>query len=163
MLMRFFRHLACAYWRARGILPAGAQDRLADAIERAEQGHAGEICFVIETSLTPLQLIRRMSARERSLELFADLHVWDTANNSGVLIYLLLADHAVEILADRGLHPRGDLCWSHAAERIRQGFQAGDASAGCIDAVSVIGDFLRREFPASGPNPDELPNPIRRL
>ncbi len=163
MLARFFRHLASAYGQAGRIFPVADRGRLAEAIERAEQGHAGEICFVVETSLTPLQLLRRASARERALELFADMHVWDTANNSGVLVYLLLADHAVEILADRGLHPRGDSCWPQAAERIRQGFQAGDAAAGCIDAIQMIGDFLRREFPAPGPNPDELPNPMRLL
>lgn len=163
MIARFFRHLVCAYGSSRGVFPAGAQEQLAAAIERAEQGHAGEICFVVETSLTPLQLGRRMTARERALELFADLHVWDTANNSGVLVYLLLADHAVEILADRGLHPGGDACWPQAAECIRQGFQAGDALAGCMEAVQAIGEFLRREFPATGPNPNELPNPIRLL
>ncbi len=163
MLARFFRHFACAYWQARRIFPPSTRRQLADAIGRAEQGHAGEICMVVEASLTPMQLLQQMSARERALALFSELQVWDTANNSGVLVYLLLADRAVEIVADRGLHPQGDACWPQAAEHIRQGFRRSDAAAGCIDAVSAIGDFLRREYPADGANPDELPNPVRML
>lgn len=163
MLARFFRHFYSAYWQAKRIFPADAFRQLGDAIVRAEQGHGGEICFVVEASLTPSQLLQGLSARERALQLFAELHVWDTAHNSGVLVYLLLADHAVDIVADRGLHPQGATCWPQAAERIRQGFQAADATAGCIDAVGLIGDILRREFPSSGANPDELPNPVRML
>ncbi len=163
MLARFFRHLWSAYWQARRVIPVAACSRITEAIGRAEQGHAGEICFVVEASLTPRQLLRQTSARERAVEVFAQMHVWDTAHNSGVLIYLLLADRAVEIVADRGLHPRGDTCWSEAAEHIRQACRAGDAAAGCIDAIVAVGDFLRREFPADGPNPDELPNSVRKL
>ncbi len=161
MMMRFLRHVRSAYWQARRIFPASARAAVADAITRAEQGHAGEICFVVEASLTPLQLWHGMSARERALELFAQLHVWDTAANSGVLVYVLLADHAVEILADRGLHPQGDACWPRASKRILEAFRAGDPAAGCAGAIADIGDFLRRAFPTEGPNPDELPNSVR--
>ncbi len=163
MLARLFRHIGCAYGYAHRLFPEAARHEVAAAIERAEQGHAGEICFVVEASLTPLQLLRKLSARERALQLFADLHVWDTEHNSGVLVYLLLADHAVEIVADRGLHPQGDACWTSAAELIRQGFGSGAASAGCVEAVEVIGDFLRHRFPSNGPNPYELPNSVRML
>lgn len=163
MVGRFLRHLWSAYWQARRILSASSHAAILQAVERAEQGHAGEICFVVEASLTPLQLLRQMSARERAMELFAQLHVWDTAHNSGVLVYLLLADHAVEIIADRGLHPHGDACWPQATERIRRAFQAGDPVAGCIEAITAIGAFLRHEFPTDGPNPNELPNPMRLL
>jgi uncharacterized membrane protein len=163
MLFRFLRHLYCAYWQARRHFPDRAREQIAQAIGQAEAGHNGEICFVVEASLTPRQLLAQTTARERALDLFAELHVWDTAHNSGVLVYLLLADRAVEIVADRGLHPHGDTCWPQAAERIRRGFQAGDAGAGCIEAVALIGDFLRQRFPTSGPDPDELPNSVRML
>ena len=161
MIMRFLRHVGSAYWHARRTFPHSARAAVADAIARAEQGHAGEICFVVEASLTPLQLLRGMSARERALELFAQLHVWDTAANSGVLVYVLLADRAVEILADRGLHPQGEACWPQVSERILQAFRTGAPAAGCVGAVTDIGDFLRSTFPADGPNPDELPNSVR--
>lgn len=163
MIARFFRHVRSAYWQAQRLFPDRALAQIADAVAHAEQGHAGEICFVVEASLTPLQLVKGISARERALVLFAQLQVWDTAHNSGVLVYLLLGDRAVEIVADRGLQPRGDLCWPQAAARIRDAFAAGDATAGCIDAVRMIGDFLRAEFPANGPNPDELPDPVRLI
>ena len=163
MLRRFFDHLRYAYWHGHRAFPVDARRQIAEAIARAEQGHHGEICFVVESSLTPLQLMRGLSARERALELFAEQHVWDTTHNSGVLVYLLLADHAVEILADRGLHPAGTDFWPQAVERVRQAFAADQTTAGCVAAIHDIGDFLRRHFPAPGDNPDELPNPVRVL
>jgi uncharacterized membrane protein len=163
MMRRFFDHLLHAYWHGPRKFPEQARRQIAEAIARAEQGHHGEICFVVEPSLTPLQLLRGLSARERALQVFADQHVWDTAHNSGVLVYLLLADHAVEILADRGLHPAGADFWPQSVERFRQAFAADQTTAGCIAAIHEIGDFLRRHFPAQGNNPDELPNPVRVL
>lgn len=163
MLKRFMNHLLHAYWHGHRKFPDDARRRIGDAVTRAEQGHHGEICFVVESSLTPLQLLRGVSARERALEVFAEQHVWDTTHNSGVLVYLLLADHAVEILADRGLHPAGADFWPQAVERFRRAFADGEATAGCVSAIDEIGDFLRRHFPAQGDNPDELPNPVRLL
>ena len=163
MIRRFFDHLLHAYWHGHRKFPDEARRQIADAIAQAEQGHHGEICFVVESSLTPLQLMRGMSARERALDVFAEQHVGDTAHNSGVLVYLLLADHAVEILADRGLHPKGADFWPQAVECFRQAFASDQTTAGCVAAIHQIGDFLRLHFPAQGDNPDELPNPVRVL
>ena len=116
-------------------LPPAALQRMADAVTAAEQGHLGEICIVVEASLTPLQLLQQMSARERALEVFAQSRSWDTEHNSGVLVYLLLADHAVEILADRGLHPKGADFWPQAVERFRHAFASDDTTTGCIAAI----------------------------
>ncbi len=163
MFRRFMSHLLHAYWQGQRKFPDEVRRQIADAIVQAEQGHHGEICFVVESSLTPRQLLRGVSARERALEVFAEQHVWDTAHNSGVLVYLLLGDHAVEILADRGLHPVSADFWPQAVERFRQAFTGDQAAAGCVAALHEIGDFLRRHFPARGGNPDELPNPVRVL
>lgn len=163
MLDRFFRHLLHAYGQAQRRFPPRTRQKIADAVARAEQGHAGEICVVVEASLTPLQLLRGMSARERALEVFAQQRVWDTAHNSGVLVYLLLADHAVEIVADRGLHPHGEQCWPQAIDHVRQAFASDDPADGCIAAIEAIGHFLRDRFPSQGPEADELPNPVRIL
>lgn len=163
MLKRFFNHLLHAYWLARRKFPHDARRQIAEAVAQAEQGHHGEICFVVESSLTPLQLLRGITARERALQVFAEQHVWDTAHNSGVLVYLLLADHAVEILADRGLHLKDTHFWPQAVERFRQAFASDQTTAGCVAAIHHMGDFLRRHFPAQGNNPDELPNPVRVL
>ena len=163
MIRRYLDHLLYAYGLGNRKFPYRAHRRIADAIAQAEQGHRGELCFVVESSLTPLQLLHGMTARERALEVFAQQKVWDTEHNSGVLVYLLLADHAVEILADRGLHPAGSDFWPLAVEGLRQAFASGDATAGCVDAIHQIGDFLRAHFPSQGDNPDELPNPVRLL
>ncbi len=163
MLASFFRHLWSAYWQADRLLPATAQARLAAAIAQAEQGHAGEICVVIEASLSPLQLLQRVGARERALQVFATHRVWDTEHNSGVLVYLLLADHAVEIVTDRGLRPHDDPFWDETVKRLQQAFRSPDPVAGCAEAIARIGDYLRRRFPSAGPNPDELPNPVQLL
>ncbi len=163
MLARFFRHWWCAYWQAGRLFPAEAQRRLADAIGRAELGHAGEICVVVEASLTPIQLWRGMGPRERALEVFAQQRVWDTEANSGVLVYLLLADHAVEIIADRGLGASDDLFWAQVAQSFREAFRSGHVAPGCVAAIDAIGAELRRRFPSTGPNPDELANPVRIL
>ena len=103
MIQRFVRHLWCVHWQAPHIFTQRTRAVLADAITRAEIGHAGEICLVIEASLTPWQLWCGLSAHERAIEVFSRQRVWDTEHNSGLLIYLLLADRAVEIVADRGL------------------------------------------------------------
>jgi uncharacterized membrane protein len=163
MIRRFFDHVLHAYWYGQRKFPEEARRRIAEAIGRAEQGHAGEICVVIESSLTPMQLMRDTSARERALEVFAEQHVWDTAHNSGLLVYLLLADHAVEILADRGLHPAGTDFWPQAAQRFRQACASPQPTDGCVAAIAEMGEFLRCHLPAQGDNPDELPNPLRLL
>jgi uncharacterized membrane protein len=163
MLKRFFAHLLHAYWHGHRTFTADARRQIAEAIAQAERGHHGEICFVVEASLTPLQVLRGVSARERALEVFAQQHVWDTEHNSGVLVYLLLAEHAVEILADRGLHPAGADFWPQAVERLQQAFGGGSTVAGCVAAIHQIGDFLRLHLPAQGDNPDELPDPVRVL
>lgn len=163
MLARFLRHWWCAYWQAGRLFPASAQHQLAGAIARAEQGHAGEICVVVEASLAPLQLWRGMSPRERAIEVFAQQRVWDTEANSGVLVYLLLADHAVEIVTDRGLGAADDPVWTRAATAFREAFRSGRVAAGCAAAIDDIGAELRQRFPSAGPNPDELSNPVRMI
>jgi uncharacterized membrane protein len=163
MFVRFLRHWWCAYWQAGRCFPVAVQQQLADAIERAEQGHAGEICVVVEASLTPLQLWRGLGPRERALEVFAQQRVWDTQANSGVLVYLLLADHAVEIVTDRGLGAADDPFWTQVADVFREAFRSARIAPGCVAAIDAIGNELRCRFPSTGPNPDELANPLRIL
>ena len=160
---RWCRHFYAAYWGARHHLSPAALQRMADAVTAAEQGHLGEICIVIEASLAPLQLWRRVSARERALEVFAQARVWDTEHNSGVLVYVLLGDRAVEIVSDRGLRSIAQADWDAIVGRFRAAFASADASTGCEQAIAELGALLRRQLPASGPNPDELPDPVRML
>ena len=112
-LARLLRHLATTSARVRRAFPASALHSIEQAIATSEASHAGEIRFVVEGSLDGLPLLRGQTARERAIELFAQLHVWDTVDNTGVLIYVLLADRRVEIVADRGIHAKaGAEAWS---------------------------------------------------
>ena len=157
------RHFHAAYWRVRHQLPAEALKRMGEAVAEAEQGHLGEICIVVEASLTPLQLLQQMSARERALEVFAQSRSWDTEHNSGVLVYVLLGDRAVEIVSDRGLRAIAQADWDTIVARFQSAFASADAGQGCVQAIAELGALLRRQLPASGPNPDELPDPVRVL
>ena len=162
-LRRLVRHFHAAYWGARRQLPAAALARMAEAVAAAEQGHLGEVCIVVEASLTPMQLLQRMDARERALEVFAQSRVWDTEHNSGVLVYVLLGDHAVEIVSDRGLRVVSQADWDAIVARFRAAFTSTDAGTGCVQAIAELGALLRRQLPAAGPNPDELADPVRVL
>jgi hypothetical protein len=109
-IKRWFKHLFMPPWAWRRAFPPATLDAIEAAIRASETTHGGEIRFAIENSL-PSALIRRdMSGRERAIEIFSNLRVWDTEHNSGVLIYLLLADHDIEIVADRGIAARGSSC-----------------------------------------------------
>ena len=102
-LGRWFKHLFMPPWAWRRAFPQATLDAIEAAIRQSETRHNGEIRFAIETSLAPARVWRGMSGRERAIEVFSELRVWDTEHNSGVLIYLLLADHDIEIVADRGI------------------------------------------------------------
>ncbi len=171
MLARWLRHIHAAYWRQSRLLPSSALTALAAAVASAELGHRGEISLVIEASLTPLQLLQRMSPRERALEVFSQSRIWDTEHNSGVLVHVLLGDHAVEIVSDRGLAMIGAGEWEAIVSRFKAAFasptgddaDARDAGQGCAQALAALGELLRRHLPASDANPDELPDPVRLL
>jgi uncharacterized membrane protein len=117
------------------------------ASRQAESGHEGEIRFAVEASLNTLPLLRGQSARERGLEVFSQLRVWDTEHNNGVLIYLLLADRDVEIIADRGIHRRaGDEKWEAICREMEAAFREGQFEAGVIAGIHAVGNQLREYF-----------------
>ncbi len=162
-LQRLFRHFQAAYWGASRQLPPAALQRMGQAVAAAEQGHQGEISIVVEASLTPLQLLQQLSARERALQVFAESRIWDTEHNSGVLVYMLLGDRAVELVSDRGLKSIEQAAWDAIIARFRAAFVCGEAGQGCVQAIAELGDLLRHRLPTSGPNPDDLPDSVRLL
>src|SRR4030095_9614316 len=105
-IRRFGRHLLAHRWRLRRIFPPASLARIEQAIKAGEATHSGQVRFVVEGALDGGPLFRNQPARERALDVFSQLRIWDTAHNSGVLIYLLLADHDFEIVADRGIDAR---------------------------------------------------------
>lgn len=154
---RLLRHLATPRWRVRGTLPPSALGAIEAAIKRAEATHRGQICFAVEAALEVAPLLRGCSARQRALDVFAQLRVWDTEQNNGVLVYLLLADHDVEIVADRGIHAHvGAAGWERICHTMEQAFREGRFEAGVIDAITAVGIHLARHYPPDGAPRNEI-------
>ena len=135
--------------------------RITAAIAEGESRHRGEVCFAVESALGARQVLRGVDARARAGEAFAALRVWDTAVNNGVLLYVLLADHAIEIVADRGLAGRVDEAqWRAICARMEERFRGGDHEGAAIAGIEAVSDLLAAHFPQDGtqPDEDELPN-----
>jgi uncharacterized membrane protein len=158
-LARLFRHLF-AEGSARRHFPSPALDAIQQAIAAGERRHQDQVCFAAEGALALGALWRDRTPRQRALEVFAHLRVWDTAHNSGVLIYVLLADHAIEVVADRGiaaLVPESD--WVAICQRMQAHFAAGSFELGAVEGVTAVSDILAQHFPADGSaRANELPD-----
>jgi len=158
-LGRFFRHILSDHWSVRYAFPRPVLEAIENAIRAQELRHDGELRFAVESALAFSDLVRGVSARERAIELFSRLRIWDTEQNAGVLVYLLLADKRVEIVADRGIHARvGEAAWEAICGAMQREFAAGRFEAGVITGVQAISDLLALHFPPRGENPDELSN-----
>ncbi|MCC7461179.1 MAG: TPM domain-containing protein [Gammaproteobacteria bacterium] len=156
---RILRHLFTGPGRARRSFPPEALADIERAIVAAEKHHAGELCFAIESALPLAEVRAGVTARERALHVFSLLRVWDTAANNGVLIYVLLADGAIELIADRAVAERiAPPEWDELCRRIETEFAAGHYRGGALMAVQAIGAQLARHFPAQRGESDELPN-----
>lgn len=156
---RTFMHLCTGTGAVHRRFDADAMTRIRNAIVAAELGHAGEIRFAVEAALPLRALWHRKPARSRALEVFANLRVWDTHANTGVLLYLLWADRAIEIVVDRGiaaLLPAS--AWESICTDVRDGLRTTHpADAVCL-GVSRIGELLGAALPAQEHTPDELPD-----
>jgi uncharacterized membrane protein len=142
-------------------LPPEAMARLQAQVAASEHCHSGEIRLAVEAGL-PLSYLRQgLGARERAITLFGKLRVWDTEHNNGVLIYLLLADHAIEIVADRGLNRHvGKAQWQALIAPMQEAFRAHRFEEGLSQAITTIDQLLAQHF-ALAPgeaNPNELPD-----
>jgi uncharacterized membrane protein len=158
-LGRLLRYLLVPEWLARRRFPEAALARVEAAIAASETAHEGELRFVLEGCLPLAYALHPDGCRARARQLFADLRVWDTVHNSGVLIYLNLLDRQVEIVADRGIHARvEDGYWEGVCRRMEAAFQGGDFEGGVLAAIADITTVLRQHFPALKANPNELPD-----
>lgn len=156
---RLLRHLLTPRWSVRRTFPPRSLRAIEAAIQRAEATHGGQVCFAAEAALEVSPLLRGYSARARALDVYAQLRVWDTELNNGVLIYLLLADHDVEILADRGVHARvGAAEWERICRHMEQAFRDGRFEAGVIEGIEAVSAHLARHYPPDGPRRNELPD-----
>lgn len=159
-LRRMLRHLLPPPWLLRRrAFDARALQALETAIADAERGHRGEIRFAVEATLGPRALLRGQPARERALEVFSELRVWDTAEDNGVLIYVLLADHDVEIVADRGVAARVDTAeWAAICRDMEACFKAGRYADGARAGIRRVGTLLARHYPGADRAGNELPD-----
>lgn len=157
---RLFRHLLILPSAVKSHFPADVMQGIEDAIAKSELAHTGEIRFVVEANLHILDVFRRKSAKKRAIEVFSNLHIWDTEKNNGVLIYLLLADRDFEILADRGIHARvGGEAWESICNQMEKLFKQGQFEAGVLHGVTEISQHLTQHFPAGNhQNINELSN-----
>lgn len=160
-IARILRHRWLDAEDAHRALGEGTLERLRERVAASERRHRGEIRLCVEAGLPMSYLWRDAAPRERALALFAKLGVWDTDENNGVLIYLLVADHAIEIVADRGLDRRvAPGTWQRIVQAMSAAFKAGRYEEGLNAAVDEVGALLEQHFPARAgeANADELPN-----
>ena len=158
-LRRFWRHIVMTPWQAARAFPAPTLEAVKRAIAGHEKRHRGEVRFVVEAELTSAQLWANLGSRARAVEVFSMLHVWDTEENTGVLVYVLLADHKVEIVADRGISAQvAPAQWQAICRTMQAAFRDGRFEDGAVAGVTAISELLAAHFPATGDNPNELPD-----
>lgn len=149
--LRILRHFKTGQLSLRRIFTDSALAAIEQSIQRAESNHEGEIFFTVEASLSTTALLNNQTARERAIEVFSLLRIWDTECNNGVLIYLLLADRDVEIVADRGFNTRiTDTQWQAICQKMEWAFAQQQFEAGVIEGIHCISMHLNEHFPCHG-------------
>ena len=158
-LKRIMRHLSSGRATVRRAFPPRTLDAIEQAIRETEAKHNGQIRFAVEAALDPKPLLAGQTAQQRAIEVFSQLHVWDTEHNNGVLIYLLLVDRDVEIVADRGIHTKlGQETWETICREMEAAFREGQFEAGVLAGICAVGEHLSRHFPPHGGKPNEMPD-----
>ena len=157
-IKRITRHLATTQGQVNRAFPRAALNAIEQAIKTSEMTHSGEVRFVVEGALDGAPLFSGQGAKERALALFSQLRIWDTEHNTGVLIYLLLADRAVEIVADRGIHAKaGPRAWVAICHEMEAAFKAAKFESGAVSGIQAVTRELVAHFPAAY-NANELPD-----
>jgi uncharacterized membrane protein len=158
-IRRIGKHLLAHRWRLRRLFPPAVLAAIEQAIKLGETTHAGQVRFVVEGALDGAPLFRGQSARQRAIDIFSQLRIWDTAHNNGVLIYLLLADRQVEIVADRGIDAKvGSAGWEEICRAMEAEFRTGHFERGAIRGVQAVSEQLAKHFPVHGAGRNELPD-----
>ena len=156
---RITKHLIEHHWRARRIFTPAVLADIERAIKAGEATHCGQLRFVVEGALDGRPLFRNQPARQRALDIFSRLRIWDTAHNNGVLIYLLLADRKVEIVADRGVDAKvGAAGWQVICRDMETDFARGEFKRGVLKGIAAVSRELARFFPPDAHPRNELPD-----
>ena len=156
---RLLLHLITPHWWAHRVFPQAALKRIESEIRRSETAHRGELRVAIEAGIDLVPLLRGITPRQRALDAFSRLRVWDTEENSGVLIYLQLVDRDIEIVADRGINAKVEAeRWDAICRRMERAFGERRFEEGVLEGIGDITALLAKHFPARRENPDELPD-----
>jgi uncharacterized membrane protein len=159
MKNRYLRNLFTTRWALHRAFPGKLLNDIEQSIQASESQHSAEFRFAIETSLDVPTLLRGCNPRERAVEVFSNLGIWDTAANNGVLIYLLLSEHAIEIVADRGYNDKVSAReWQDICDAMRALFQGGHYREGALRGIEMITAEVSRHFPPDPNDRNELPN-----
>ena len=158
-IKRIIKHLFATNRQVKRAFPRIALKAIEKAITASESEHTGEIRFAIEGALDGVPLFKGQSSRARALDVFSQMRVWDTQHNTGLLIYLLLADRTVEIVADRGIHEKvGTQEWEKICKAMQTAFKQSNFESGVIAGVQAITQHLKTHFPVNGNDRNELPD-----
>jgi len=158
-MLRLFKHLFSPAWLMHRRFPVAVLSDIQRAITTTEREHGGELRFVVEHALEPLQIWYGLTARERALQVFGQLRVWDTEANNGILVYVLLAERAVEIVADRGIARRvPQPQWDQLCAQLQACFAQQRFREGALLAVEASATLLRQHYPVAGARSNELPD-----
>jgi len=158
-LVRLLKHWMLPGWRQRRIFSAPVLAAMETAIGQTERTHRGEIRFVVEKALKSRDILAGKTARQRAEEVFTLIGVDQTDEKTGVLIYVLLADGAVEIIADEGIDSKvGSTRWWELCRAMESAYRQKRHAEGSVRCIQVVADHLSRHFPARESNPNELPD-----
>lgn len=158
-IKRILNHLVMTHWQVKRAFPRETLFAIEQAIKAGETAHVGEIRFVVEGALDSTPLFKGQSARERAVDVFSQLRIWDTAHNNGVLIYLLLADRDVEIVADRGIHAKaGSQEWQSICRQMETAFKHANYEGGVVNGIQAVTQHLMKHFPTVSGGQNELPD-----
>jgi uncharacterized membrane protein len=156
-IARTGKHLLHHHWWVRHYFPSNVLAAIEQATKAGETTHSGQVCFVVEGALSGRPLFKNQPARERALDIFSQYRIWDTAHNNGVLIYLLLADRNVEIIADRGIDAKvGAAGWEKICTEMEKDFRARNFERGVIKGIEAVSRELAKHFPPYAGEPNEL-------
>ena len=158
-IKRIATHLLATDRQVNRAFPRSTLTAIENAINAAEAAHDGEIRFAVEGALDGAPLFKGQFARERAIDVFSQLRIWDTEHNNGVLIYLLLADRQVEIVADRGIHAKaGAGAWTAICRDMEAAFKTANYERGVVGGIEAVSRQLMNHFPPQAQARNELPD-----
>lgn len=159
-LQRLLMNLGEGWFQLHRRFPSNLLDEITAAVAAGERRHLGEVRVAVEARLSPLAVLAGLDAPMRARQVFDTLHVWDTEHNNGVLVYVLLAEHRIEIVADRGIARHvspGE--WAAVCAHMHEAYVHGQWREGSLRGVEAVHALLERNFPIDGtPQQDELPD-----